>query len=128
MATASRVADFDLFGHGRPTQGAVPASNTLTCPDDIFGNRKVHIKAACGLLNAESGVLLIGVGNNGQVLGIEDDFTTLGTRQNTDGYKPSARVKANHPAGTGVADGDREPLERVITEALWDAATLPALR
>jgi len=41
VVTASSVAYFDLFGHGR-LAGLVPASNALTCPDDIFGKRKVQ--------------------------------------------------------------------------------------
>jgi hypothetical protein len=36
------VAYFDLLGHDRPTRGSVPASNALTCPDDIFGKRRVR--------------------------------------------------------------------------------------
>lgn len=48
---------------------------------------QILVKAVCGFLNAEGGILLIGVDDNGQVLGIEEDFTTLGTKQNTDGYE-----------------------------------------
>jgi hypothetical protein len=48
---------------------------------------QILVKAVCGFLNAEGGVLLIGVDDDGQVLGIEDDFTTLGTKPNPDGYE-----------------------------------------
>lgn len=48
---------------------------------------QILVKAVCGFLNAEGGVLFIGVDDDGQVLGIEDDFSTLGTKQNTDGYE-----------------------------------------
>lgn len=48
---------------------------------------QILVKAVCGFLNAEGGNLIIGVGDDGQVLGIEDDFATLGTKQNTDGYE-----------------------------------------
>jgi hypothetical protein len=48
---------------------------------------QILVKAVCGFLNAEGGVLLIGVEDDGQVVGIESDFTTLGTKQNTDGYE-----------------------------------------
>jgi hypothetical protein len=48
---------------------------------------QILVKAVCGFLNAEGGVLLIGVEDDGQVLGIENDFTTLGTKPNIDGYE-----------------------------------------
>jgi hypothetical protein len=54
-------------------------------PDPKLG--QILVKAVCGFLNAEGGILLIGVEDDGQVLGIENDFTTLGTKQNTDGYE-----------------------------------------
>lgn len=47
----------------------------------------VIVKTVCGLLNSEGGVLLIGVGDDGTVLGIEPDLATLGSRQNVDGYE-----------------------------------------
>jgi hypothetical protein len=49
VVTASRVAYFDLLGHGRSTQGSVPASNAPTCPDDIFGKRNVNIRLNPGI-------------------------------------------------------------------------------
>jgi hypothetical protein len=47
----------------------------------------IIVKAVCGFLNAEGGTLLIGVSDNGDILGIENDFSTLGTKQDTDGYE-----------------------------------------
>jgi putative transposase len=40
--TASRVAPFDLLAMPA-LPGSVPTSNTLTCPDEIFGKRTVHL-------------------------------------------------------------------------------------
>jgi hypothetical protein len=48
---------------------------------------QILVKAVCGFLNAEGGVLLIGVADDGQVLGIEEDFATFGSKQNADGYE-----------------------------------------
>ena len=45
------------------------------------------VKTVCGFLNAEGGTLLIGVADDGTVLGLDDDFTTLGTKGNPDGYE-----------------------------------------
>ena len=47
----------------------------------------VIVKTVCGLLNHEGGTLLIGVADDGQVLGIEPDLRTLGAKGNADGYE-----------------------------------------
>jgi hypothetical protein len=47
----------------------------------------VIVKAVCGFLNAEGGTLLIGVDDNGRVLGLHNDFSTLGGKGNLDGYE-----------------------------------------
>ncbi|MER7014281.1 DUF262 domain-containing protein [Saccharopolyspora sp. NPDC000359] len=46
----------------------------------------VIVKAVCGFLNAEGGTLLIGVGDSGDVVGIEGDMATLG-KANEDAYE-----------------------------------------
>lgn len=47
----------------------------------------VVVKTVCGFLNAEGGTLLIGVDDQGQILGIQNDFSTLGNKGNSDGYE-----------------------------------------
>lgn len=47
----------------------------------------VIVKTVCGLLNHEGGTLLIGIADDGQILGIEPDLRTLGAKGNTDGYE-----------------------------------------
>ncbi len=47
----------------------------------------VVVKTVCALLNSEGGSLLIGVDDAGQVLGLEQDFATLGSKQNADGFE-----------------------------------------
>ena len=47
----------------------------------------VIVKTVCGFLNAEGGTLLIGVTDDGNVLGLGDDLQTLGRRPNLDGYE-----------------------------------------
>ena len=46
----------------------------------------VIVKTVCGFLNAEGGKLLIGVDDDGRVLGLDDDLKTLG-KANTDAYE-----------------------------------------
>ncbi len=47
----------------------------------------VITKTVCGFLNAEGGALLIGVDDDGHVLGLDSDLTTLGSKANADGYE-----------------------------------------
>ncbi len=47
----------------------------------------VVVKTVCGFLNAEGGTLLIGVDDEGQILGLDSDFSTLGAKGNADGYE-----------------------------------------
>jgi hypothetical protein len=47
----------------------------------------VIVKTVCGLLNHEGGTLLIGVADDGQVLGLDQDLKTLGAKGNADGYE-----------------------------------------
>lgn len=46
----------------------------------------VIVKTVCGFLNAEGGTLLIGVDDDGNVLGLDNDFSTL-SKANADGYE-----------------------------------------
>ncbi len=48
---------------------------------------RVIVKAVCGFLNAEGGSLLIGVNDDGDIIGLGDDLSTLGKKKNIDGYE-----------------------------------------
>ena len=61
---------------------------------DLKGNKaskaieQIIVKTAAGFLNVESGgTLLIGVDDDGKVLGLEDDYKTMGQRPTRDGYE-----------------------------------------
>lgn len=47
----------------------------------------VIVKTVCGFLNAEGGTLLIGVDDQGTVLGLANDLSTLGSKPNLDGFE-----------------------------------------
>ena len=47
---------------------------------------QVIVKTVCGFMNAEGGQLLIGVADDGEVLGLDNDYRTLG-KPNRDGYE-----------------------------------------
>lgn len=48
---------------------------------------QVIVKSVCGLMNAQGGVLLVGISDDGGVLGIEQDIAMLPRRQDIDGYE-----------------------------------------
>ncbi len=48
---------------------------------------KVILKSIVGLMNAEGGHLIIGVGDDGEILGIEDDLRSMGSQGDADGYQ-----------------------------------------
>lgn len=45
------------------------------------------LKTICAFLNSKGGTLLLGVHDNGTVIGIEPDFTLCGKRQDRDGFE-----------------------------------------
>lgn len=47
----------------------------------------VILKTVAGFMNSEGGTLLIGVRDDGDVLGLADDYATLGSKGNRDGYE-----------------------------------------
>lgn len=57
----------------------------------------VAAKTVAGFMNAEGGTLLIGVDDDGEVVGIEHDFQTLRSKPNRDGWELAfTQAMANH--------------------------------
>jgi hypothetical protein len=54
---------------------------------------QVIVKTVCGFLNAQGGTLLIGVDDDGAVVGLSSDYTTLGSKPNADGFELFLRQK-----------------------------------
>ncbi len=50
------------------------------------------LKTICGFLNADGGVLYIGVGDQGNICGIEHDYALCGDRRNRDTWELKARA------------------------------------
>jgi len=89
-----------------PDQGAIPLLNLISAGEGERMEFKsslrwdwrqgkvnkqlesVIVKSIAGLLNHEGGVLLIGVGDDGEIRGIERDWQTL-NRSNWDGFEQS---------------------------------------
>lgn len=61
------------------------------------------VKAVCGFLNGEGGSLFIGVADDGTVLGIENDLTTLESQASVDGYELFVRQLLDSSLSTPTA-------------------------
>lgn len=73
----------------------------------------VIVKAVCGFLNAEGGVLLVGVNDDGNVLGLDDDLQSLGKKNNLDGYELFLRDKLDSNLSISTAGLARIWFERM---------------
>ncbi|MFJ3533760.1 MULTISPECIES: DUF262 domain-containing protein [unclassified Streptomyces] len=61
------------------------------------------VKAVCGFLNGEGGNLYVGVADDGTVLGIENDLTTLESQASVDGYELFVRQLLDSSLSTPTA-------------------------
>ena len=84
---SSTLADLLAVGESQTVEFKSTARwNVYTSQAD---KRMEHVvtKTVCGFLNAEGGTLLIGVGDDGGVLGLADDMKTLGAKASPDAYE-----------------------------------------
>ncbi len=88
----------DLLGRGASTSELIESGESKWVELKRTGRYNAHtgsrdevlefmiVRSVAGFLNAEGGTLLIGVTDEHEVTGIEDDLKTLGRRNNLDGY------------------------------------------
>jgi hypothetical protein len=72
----------------------------------------VITKTVCGFLNGEGGTLLIGVDDDGNVVGLDDDLKTLGSKANLDGYELALRQQLDTNLSIQTAATVRISFER----------------
>lgn len=63
---------------------------------------QVIVKTVAGFLNSEGGTLLIGVADNGEVLGLNDDYSTM-SKGNRDGFELSLRQRLEASLSSSTA-------------------------
>lgn len=81
------VADLIMAGESQTVEFKSTARwNLRTCASDKKLEH-VIVKSVCGFLNSEGGTLLIGVTDEGGVLGLENDLQTLVKKPNLDGLE-----------------------------------------
>ena len=83
---SSTLADLLAVGESQTVEFKSTARYNLHTGQADKKMEHVVTKTVCGFLNAEGGTLLIGVGDDGGVVGLADDMKTLGTKD-SDRYK-----------------------------------------
>ena len=79
--------------------------------------QKVIAKTVAGFLNAEGGILLIGVADDGEVLGIQDDINSTG-RKDLDGFQQTLIQTFSNYLGESVAANVRVSFEDIEEQAV----------
>jgi len=79
--------------------------------------QKVIAKTVAGFLNAEGGILLIGVADDGEVLGIQDDINSTG-RKDLDGFQQTLIQTFSNYLGESVAANVRVSFEDIEEKAV----------
>jgi hypothetical protein len=84
---AMTVEDLILGGESQTVEFKSTARWSVRAKQADRKLEHVIVKTVCALLNAEGGTLLIGVDDAGNVLGLDADWRTLGSKGNRDGYE-----------------------------------------
>lgn len=84
-----RTSIADLIATGESQIVEFKSSARWNVHSGVQDKKMEHVitKTVCAFFNAEGGTLLIGVDDDGQAVGLEDDFRTLGRKGNRDGYE-----------------------------------------
>ena len=123
---ASSISDLIAAGESQQLEFKTTARRNVRTGDVDPRMPHVVVKTVCGLLNAEGGSLLIGVGDSGSIVGIEDDLATLGTKANADGYELFLRQVLDSHLSVPTAASVRIRLHRVADRLLCQVIVAPS--
>lgn len=106
---ASDVADEVVIGDFGEETDVLEFKSSIAYPAEAIGcdidtQMKVIVKTLAGFMNANGGKLLIGVNDNGEAIGIENEYELLNSSQkdsyhyktDKDGYQSKIRVSIRH--------------------------------
>lgn len=85
-AIGGELADLIAVGESQTVEFKSTARWNVKAGRHDKAMEHVIVKTVCGFLNAEGGKLLIGVDDGGSIVGLADDYKTLG-KSNRDGYE-----------------------------------------
>lgn len=83
----SGLADLLAVGESQTVEFKSTARRNTRAGQQDKKMEHVILKTVCGFLNAEGGTLLIGVDDDGQILGLTGDMKTLGSKGTRDGFE-----------------------------------------
>ena len=87
---------------------------------------QVVVKSVAGLMNARGGVLLIGVADDGQVVGIGQDLAMLPKRQDEDGYQNRLTTLLEHAIGATATANTHVRFEEVHGQTVCRITVTPS--
>ncbi len=90
---------------------------------------KVVVKTVAAFLNStHGGILLLGVDDNGSVVGLKGDYSTLGKKQNRDGYEHLLMTLLTDAFGTDCSAFISLSFHRIGEEDICQVSVTPATR
>ncbi|WP_425153595.1 BREX system Lon protease-like protein BrxL [Candidatus Palauibacter sp.] len=87
---------------------------------------QVLVKSVSGLLNAQGGVILIGVRDDGQIIGLAQDFEMLPRRPDQDGYENHLTTLLENGIGAAATANVRVSFEDVGGQQVCRIAVRPS--
>lgn len=87
VETTNRLADLLAVGESQTVEFKSTARWNTRAGQLDKKMEHVIVKTVCGFLNAEGGTLLIGVNDDGEIVGLADDMKSLGSKGTRDGYE-----------------------------------------
>lgn len=88
----------------------------------------VIVKTVCGLLNHEGGNLLVGVSDDGQPLGLDKDFASLGSKGDRDGFELFLRQLIDVNLSVPTAQTVRIRFDTVVGRDVCIVAVAPSAK
>lgn len=110
---AATLADLVAAGESQAVEFKSTARWNLHTAQADKKMEHVIAKTVCGFLNAEGGTLLIGVADDGSVLGLDQDLGTLGIKGDADGYELFLRQRLDDGLSVQTAGTVRIRFEKL---------------
>ena len=87
---------------------------------------QVLVKSVSGLLNAQGGLVLLGVKDDGEIIGLERDFRTMSRRKDQDGYENHLTTVLKNGVGAAATANVRVSFEDVEGRIVCRVAVRPS--
>ncbi len=98
-------SSIDDLLHGESQRLEYKSTGRVNLHTGSLDKKMEHVvaKTVCGFLNAEGGTLLIGVDDDAEILGLDNDYKAMGSKANADGYELWLRQHLDNSLSTSTA-------------------------